>query len=43
MTGPLLACLPSEITVPPDSEEQLRERGQVRLIWPDPETPVDRH
>lgn len=38
---PLLACLPSEIEVPAAASDAIRRDQQVRLIWPNPETPVD--
>lgn len=38
---PLLACLPDEIVVPATAAPAIRRDQQVRLIWPDPETPVD--
>jgi len=38
---PLLAALPPEITVHPLAARDLRATGQTRLIWPDPDTPVD--
>lgn len=37
----MLASLPSEIEIPPDAADRLREHGQIRLIWPAPATPVD--
>ena len=38
---PLLACLPDEIEIPASAAAAIRHDQQVRLIWPDPETPVD--
>lgn len=39
--GPLLACLPEAITIHAKAAEELGRDGQTRLIWPDPETPID--
>lgn len=38
---PLLACLPDGITIHRSAAAELRKDGQTRLIWSDPETPVD--
>lgn len=38
---PLLDCLPEAIVIPPEAADAIRENGQVRLIWPDPDHPID--
>ena len=38
---PVLACLPHQIEVPASAAAAIRRDQQVRLIWPEPETPVD--
>lgn len=38
---PLLRCLPPEVIVPARAAEEIRRDGQTRVIWPDPDTPVD--
>lgn len=37
----LFACLPKAIEIHEGAAESIRRDGQVRLIWPDPVTPVD--
>lgn len=37
----VLAALPPEITIHPGARDELKTTGQTRLIWPDPNTPVD--
>lgn len=38
---PLLDCLPTEIIRHPGAAKEIRRDGQTRLLWSDPETPVD--
>ncbi|WP_436701206.1 nucleotidyl transferase AbiEii/AbiGii toxin family protein [Nocardioides sp. BYT-33-1] len=37
----MLACLPEEIRIPDDASRTIARDGQIRLIWPSPDTPVD--
>lgn len=39
--APVLAAMPPGVEIPPTAVEELRARGQVRLHWPDPDTPID--
>ena len=37
----LLGCLPNGIVVHPGAAGEIRRDGQTRLLWPEPNTPVD--
>lgn len=37
----VLAVMPDGVEVPESAASELRSRGQIRLWWPDPDTPVD--